>query len=138
MESVAVARRASSCLPRCKPPGWHHRELPESHRSRSIAPSAKAMIESYLHANILHMHSALSPQTNLLARRTEVPLVPSPHGVLLPRSMGESTIRKQVYRRLIELPAFDGTPSAVTTSPSTSQSSPDPQMRASSSKAQDG
>jgi glycosyltransferase involved in cell wall biosynthesis len=86
--------------------GVVRRELPESSRPWSLTAAAKQMIDAELDADIVHLHSAFSPQNNLLARRTDRPLVLSPHGVLLPGSLGKSTIRKQVYRRLIELPAL--------------------------------
>ncbi len=86
--------------------GVLRRELPQSSRPWSLTRGAKQMIDTALNADVVHLHSAFSPQNNLLARRTDVPLVLSPHGVLLPGSMGKSTIRKQVYRRLIELPAL--------------------------------
>lgn len=86
--------------------GVIRRELPPSARPWSLTRAAKQMIDDELEADIVHLHSVFSPQNNLLARRTGRPIVLSPHGVLLPGSMGKSTFRKQVYRRLVELPAL--------------------------------
>lgn len=86
--------------------GVVRRELPESSRPWSLTSAARRMIDHELAADIVHLHSVFSPQNNLLARRTELPLVLSPHGVLLPGSMGKSTLRKQAYRRLVEIPAL--------------------------------
>ncbi len=86
--------------------GVVRRELAESFRPWSLTRGAKHMVDSELDADIVHFHSAFSPQNNLLARRIDHPMVLSPHGVLLPGSMGKSPIRKQVYRRLIELPTL--------------------------------
>ena len=87
--------------------GVTRRELPTSSRSWSLSPDARRIVDEELTAaDVVHLHSAFSPQNNLLARRVNGPLVLSPHGVLLPGSMGRSRRRKQLYRRLIELPTL--------------------------------
>ena len=84
------------------------REIPPSNRSWTITAGAKEMVDA-LDADILHLHSAFSPQNNLLARRVDRPVVLSPHGVLLAGSLQKSSLRKQIFRRLIELPALRST-----------------------------
>lgn len=83
-------------------------EVPSSNRSWKLTNGAKSMVDR-LEADILHLHSAFSPQNNLIARRVSLPVVLSPHGVLLAGSLQKSSFRKRIFRRLIELPALRAT-----------------------------
>jgi glycosyltransferase involved in cell wall biosynthesis len=51
---------------------------------------------------IAHLHSVFTPPNALLARRLRVPYVVSPHGGYAPASLRRSTVRKAIYRLLVE------------------------------------
>ena len=64
------------------------------------------MVDTELTADVVHLHSAFSPQNNLVARRVQAPLVLSPHGVFAAESLAHGRMKKQVFRRLFELPTL--------------------------------
>jgi poly(glycerol-phosphate) alpha-glucosyltransferase len=84
--------------------GVSRREFPQSPRAWSLSSETRQIVDSGLNAGIVHLHSAFSPQNNLLARRLECPIVLSPHGVFSAASLAKSRRKKQVFRRLFELP----------------------------------
>lgn len=84
--------------------GIVHREIPESPNTWSLAPAARQMLDDELEGDVVHLHSAFSPQNNLLARRIARPIVLSPHGVYSAASLAQSAVKKRVFRRLVELP----------------------------------
>jgi poly(glycerol-phosphate) alpha-glucosyltransferase len=53
-------------------------------------------------ADIVHLHSVFTPPNALLARRLRAPFVVSPHGGYAPVSLTRSTIRKTLYKQLVE------------------------------------
>jgi poly(glycerol-phosphate) alpha-glucosyltransferase len=70
-----------------------------------LTRGAKQMFNQ-LSSDVLHLHAAFSPQNNLLLRRVNLPTVLSPHGVYSPESLVHSKLKKQVFKRLIELPSL--------------------------------
>lgn len=86
--------------------GARRRSLPTSPRPWTLATGAKRLIDAEMNADIVHLHSAFSPQNNLLARTTQAPLVLSPHGVFAAESLAHGKLKKRIFRRLFELPTL--------------------------------
>lgn len=80
-------------------------EVPAADKPWALTDGAKKLF-SEMSTDVLHLHSAFSPQNNLILRRVDAPTVLSPHGVYSQESLAKSKWKKQIFKRLIELPSF--------------------------------
>ncbi len=80
-------------------------EVPSAARTLQLTSRAQQMFDE-LESDVLHLHSAFSPQNNLILRRVDLPTVLSPHGVYSPESLRQSKWKKLIFKWAIELPSL--------------------------------